>query len=45
LNILSLFWGFIQNGWLINNVKVKKKPVVINLGDKEASHKAFEDIE
>jgi hypothetical protein len=32
--------------WVVNmdNVKLKKKPVVINLGDKEASHKAFEDM-
>jgi len=29
----------------MDNVKLKKKPVVINLGDEEASHKAFEDIE
>jgi hypothetical protein len=29
----------------MDNVKLKKKSIVINLGDKEASHKAFEDIE
>jgi hypothetical protein len=45
-----------ENSWLIlrfnpkwvahmDNVKLKKKPVVINLGGKEASHKAFKDME
>jgi hypothetical protein len=27
------------------NVKLKKKSVIINLGNEEASHKAFEDME
>jgi len=33
--------------WLahLDNVKLKKKPVVINLGDEEAPHKTFEEIE
>jgi hypothetical protein len=29
----------------MDNEKLKKKPVVINLVDEEASHKAFEDME
>jgi hypothetical protein len=29
----------------LDNVKLKKKPVVINLGDEEASQKSFGDIE
>ncbi|XP_062157069.1 glutathione S-transferase T3-like [Alnus glutinosa] len=33
--------------WLahLDNIKLKKKPVVINLGDEKVPHKAFEEIE